>query len=82
VESRLTALIVRIGDKSASPLVANLLGLAEALEGDLAHHGPQITSMLFNWFAPLLYLLYVGRLLPFAFLFVLCFFGHWWWATD
>jgi len=82
VESRLTALIVRIGDKSASPLEANLQGLAEALEGDLAHHGPQITSMLFNWFAPLRYLLYVGRLLPFCFVFVLCFFGHWWWATD
>lgn len=48
MESRLTALIVRIGDKSASPLEANLQGLAEALEGDLAHHGPQITSMLFS----------------------------------
>jgi hypothetical protein len=51
VESRLTALIVRIGDKSASSLEANLQGLAEALEGDLAHHGPQITNMLFNWYA-------------------------------
>jgi hypothetical protein len=74
VESRLTALIVRIGDKSASPLEANLQGLAEALEGDLAHHGPQITSMLFSWFAPLLRLLYVGCE-PCFFVFCFVFFG-------
>eukprot|EP00005_Dracoamoeba_jomungandri_P013753 CAMPEP_0174265190 /NCGR_PEP_ID=MMETSP0439-20130205/25516_1 /TAXON_ID=0 /ORGANISM="Stereomyxa ramosa, Strain Chinc5" /LENGTH=793 /DNA_ID=CAMNT_0015351511 /DNA_START=36 /DNA_END=2417 /DNA_ORIENTATION=- len=48
IENRLNSLIVRIGDKSSSPLENNLQGLADALEGDISTHKKQIVTMIFT----------------------------------
>jgi hypothetical protein len=50
-ETRITSLLIRIGDKSSSTssLESNLVRLAIALEGDIERYQTQITNILLEW---------------------------------
>jgi hypothetical protein len=51
-ETRITSLLIRIGDKSSSTssLESNLVRLAIALEGDIERYQTQITNILLEWY--------------------------------